>query len=185
MGSLQENKAIIYGFLDKFLSKNKDTIIIELGSGKGDNLEWLYQNRPESKILGVEIYDPYIETSKSRGFSIHKEDIITFVWGRCFHKHEKVDTYLLLDVLEHLTKQDAINLIADMKSSGRQILIFSPLGNCPQDEYDGNKFQKHLSSWEEKELQDLGFNTWVYHDFHQGLAHGASTSVIFAKFPKE
>jgi 2-polyprenyl-3-methyl-5-hydroxy-6-metoxy-1,4-benzoquinol methylase len=182
MGTLQENKAIIYEFLGRFLSNEADILIYELGCSKGDILEWLYQHRPKASILGVEIYEPYIEIAKSRGFTIIKEDIIGFVWKRCFHKESKIDSYLLLDVVEHLKKEDALNLIVDMKASGNQILIFSPLGNCPQAEYDGNTYQKHLSSWEEQELKDLGFETWIYRDFHQGLPQGHSTSVIFARW---
>ncbi len=180
MGSLQENKAIIHRFLNRWLPLGNETIC-ELGSGKGDNLEWLKEHRPNAHVYGVEIFEPYIEIAQNRGFDIVRADIIDYLW-RSSINNNKVHSYLLLDVLEHIDKDDAINMIFDMRCSAEQILIFSPLGVCPQDAYDGNKYQQHLSSWTEKELWECGFKTWVHHDFHEGLPEGASTSVVFAQW---
>ncbi len=80
-----------------------------------------------------------------------------------------VDSIFLLDVIEHIEKNEGLKIIQECERVARQqIIIFTPLGYMPQDVAHGEKdgwglnggnFQKHLSGWEP---QDFNKN-WSFH----------------------
>ena len=80
------------------------------------------------------------------------------------------DVVLMIDLLEHLTKEDGIALLQKLQSVAKRILVWLPLGICEQEEYDGNVFQRHLSTWTAEELESLGFEVEVYENFHLHFA---------------
>jgi len=60
-------------------------------------------------------------------------------------------------VLEHLRKDDGLNLIEKMKILGKNVLVVVPKGFRIQESPDGNPFQEHLSAWSEEDLLKAGF----------------------------
>ncbi|MVF22902.1 hypothetical protein [Methylocaldum sp. BRCS4] len=88
---------------------------------------------------------------------------------------KSVDTVFLLDVIEHLEKEEGSRLLRlTEKIARRQVIIFTPLGFLPQEHsgakdawgLDGADYQAHRSGW----LPDLDFDeTWEIHasrEFH-------------------
>lgn len=87
-----------------------------------------------------------------------------------------IDSVFLLDVIEHLEKQDGFELLRHVERIAReQIVIFTPLGFMPQhadqNETDGwglhgTAFQEHLSGWLPEDFSE----DWTFHiceTFHQ------------------
>jgi hypothetical protein len=71
---------------------------------------------------------------------------------------DEFDCAVALDVIEHLTKSAGMKLIADLERVARQrIVLFTPNGFLPQEPYDGNPHQAHLSGWSVEEMRELGF----------------------------
>lgn len=78
-------------------------------------------------------------------------------WKQAIELFPAVDTVFLLDVIEHLEKAEAIDLLEATKQIARsQIVILTPLGFCEQgpDEngrdawgLDGGELQRHRSGW--------------------------------------
>lgn len=69
---------------------------------------------------------------------------------------KSVDSVFLLDVIEHLDKNEGIRLLRETETIARkQIIIFTPLGFMPQNHSDekdawgleGGRFQDHKSGW--------------------------------------
>ena len=68
-----------------------------------------------------------------------------------------VDSVFMLDVIEHLTRKDGLELLRESERvARRQIVLFTPLGFLPQDYDDhdidgwglnGGRWQRHLSGW--------------------------------------
>lgn len=67
-----------------------------------------------------------------------------------------VDTVVLIDVIEHLDKEEGVALLkATERLARRQIVIFTPLGFMPQEHADGRdawgmggaSWQRHRSGW--------------------------------------
>ncbi|MEW6194092.1 MAG: glycosyltransferase [Bacteroidota bacterium] len=85
-----------------------------------------------------------------------------------------VDTVFLLDVIEHLNKEEAKELLKRTEEIvTQQIIIFTPLGFIEQyheDEkdawgLDGGRWQEHLSGWLPEDFSD-GWEFFVCEDFH-------------------
>ncbi len=65
---------------------------------------------------------------------------------------------IALDVIEHLPKQQGLELIKQMEYiSNDKVIIFTPNGFLPQGEHSGNPLQKHRSGWDVEEMRGLGF----------------------------
>jgi len=64
------------------------------------------------------------------------------------------DTVFLIEVIEHLSKEDGEKLLRKVESiAKRRIIITTPNGFLPQE----GGLQKHKSGWCKKELEKLGF----------------------------
>ncbi len=86
-----------------------------------------------------------------------------------------VDTVFLVDVIEHLDKEDARALLdATVPLARRQVAVFTPLGFMPQSHPDGKDawglsggaWQEHKSGWTPEDFGD-GWESFVCEDFHR------------------
>jgi len=67
------------------------------------------------------------------------------------------DACIALDLIEHLTKDEGLQLLKDMeKVASKRVIVFTPNGFVPQ---HGAKddLQEHLSGWEPGEMRALGY----------------------------
>lgn len=107
--------------------------------------------------VGVDIFQQSLETSNSRG--IHDEYVQINVLNILEHFREKsFDAVIANDLIEHLTKQDGLELIRQMESVARKrVIIYTPNGFLKQGAIGGNEYQRHLSGWEPEEMRDYGY----------------------------
>jgi hypothetical protein len=93
--------------------------------------------------------------------------VLNMTWSEVIKAFPKdsVDTVILVDVIEHLEKKEALDLLKQTEFIARhQILIFTPLGFLPQSHpdgrdawgLDGGAWQEHKSGW----LPDDFDSTW-------------------------
>lgn len=76
-------------------------------------------------------------------------------------KERSVDAVTLLQVVEHLPKDVASDLILKAERlARRKIIITTPNGFVRQEVYDENPFQEHLSGWSIEDLQQRGYTVW-------------------------
>lgn len=105
--------------------------------------------------VGVELFVPYLEESKRRG--IHSQYIRADV-GTIEFRPRSFDAVVALEVLEHLTKQEGMELLSKMEQWARKkVIITTPNGYVRQDTYHDNPLQEHRSGWSAHELRKLGF----------------------------
>lgn len=115
----------------------------------------------------VEPFEQYIgelqkrlEEEKRKNFLIMKGD-----WAQAvkIFPERSVDSVVLLDVIEHLEKEEGRRLLAQTEKIARQqIIIFTPLGFLPQHHPDGKDawgmdggiWQEHRSGWEPEDFDD-------------------------------
>lgn len=127
---------------------------MDLGCGYNSIIQ--YCNIPFS--VGVELFEPYLEESKKKG--IHNEYIKEDI-RKVELKPKSFDVVVLLDVLEHLTKEEGYELIRKMEKCARKKnIIFTPNGLVWQEGYDNNPLQEHKSGWGVEELEKLGFKVY-------------------------
>jgi hypothetical protein len=86
------------------------------------------------------------------------------------------DSIFVLDVIEHLSKEDGLKLIKECERVARQqIIFFTPIGfeeqDCESEEKDGwgltgMTFQQHRSGWFPEDFGD-DYDSHICKDFHQ------------------
>lgn len=127
--------------------------VLDLGCGNGSNSP--LQGMALTCALGVEIYQPYLEECRRK--KIHSDYIQADIRGIEF-KDSSFDVVLMLDVLEHLTREEGRQLIGKcLIWARRKVIISTPNGYLWQDGYDHNPFQEHKSGWSVEDLRNLGF----------------------------
>ncbi len=108
-----------------------------------------------------------------------------------FFADKSVDTVFLLDLIEHLEKEDGKALLYQAERiARRQVVVFTPLGFMPQ-EYEagevdgwglgGTELQEHRSGW----LPDEFEGQWSFHvcqQFHLFDAKGNAIDDPFGAF---
>ena len=156
----------------KYLSQAD--VVMDIGCGVRPHSIW----RPNFTIY-VEPHQTYIDVLKNKvpasGCLILKK---TWAEALDFFPEASVDSACLIDIIEHVQKDEALALLERTKKLVRyQIVIFTPLGFLEQhggevDAWglDGGHLQDHLSAWDPSDLK--GFKCMVSPDFH-GPGQGA------------
>jgi SAM-dependent methyltransferase len=110
---------------------------------------------PGMRRVGAELFEPYLRQAATERH--HEAYVMTDLRHPCF-RPESFDAVVLLDVLEHLTREDGERLLAEaVRLARRKVIVFTPNGFLPQEGYHENPYQRHLSGWSTEELEALGF----------------------------
>jgi len=93
---------------------------------------------------------------------------------------KSVDTVFLVDVIEHLEKSEALELLGRTEALARkQIVLFTPLGFLPQEDLDGKDawgldggaWQEHKSGWAPEDF-DSSWRIYASKVFHTADCFG-------------
>ncbi len=152
--SSKEGKLIIKEWLEDF-SFEVNTVV-DLGVGNGTYHKLFCRKNPilkHSKWIGIEIWKPYIELYNLKNVYDHieQEDIRLVD----YQKFGNIDLVFAGDVLEHMTKEEAVNLIKKLFLNSKRVIISIPIIHYPQDEVEGNPFERHIKDdWSHQEMVD-------------------------------
>jgi len=75
-------------------------------------------------------------------------------------KDRKYDLILALAILEHLSKEEGIAFLGELKKIGRKIILSVPKQWGEQAVPD-NPYETHRSHWTDAEFKELGFNKFL------------------------
>ena len=128
--------------------------------------------RPQKHVfplihICVEPFAPYIERVREGVGDDPRFVFLNCTWqeGLKTLPDKSVDSVFALDVIEHLEKDDGLELLRQARRVARcQVMVFTPLGYMPQD-YDeagkkdrwgmeGGYWQTHRSGWEPDDFED-------------------------------
>jgi len=113
--------------------------------------------------VGVECFGPsYEEAAREvRHKKYVHEDIMKIDF-----EDKSFDAVVLLDVLEHLTKEDGKKILERMERwAKKKVIIFTPNGYVPQEAYDDNPFMEHKSGWQVGEFKKNGYRLFGVRGF--------------------
>src|SRR5690606_6741351 len=139
--------------------------ILDIGAGCGT-----YSNlcrRPGQHWTGIEIWGPYID---KYGLSSLYDIIIEFD-ARKWLPLDRWDLAFAGDILEHMTREEAKNLLDKLRTIADTVIVSIPLGYYPQDTYDGNPYEKHVvDHWTDADVRQwLGEPTRSHIDNEIGV----------------
>lgn len=144
--------------LERFEKIRPDTVC-DVGPGEGTYAKLL---RPAHRGLwwtAVEIHKPYIRryglknTAKRKDMydEVHNLDA-RVAPDHLFHR----DLVIFGDVLEHMARGDAVDLLHKAEAVGAwNILVSLPIVEAPQGEVDGNPHEEHLHHWDADDMDDV------------------------------
>ena len=147
--------------------------VVEMGSMFFTRLA---QVDPEVKRrIGIEIWEPYIKGAKFHDCEKIHGDMRKF---ESLLPPDATDCVMFIDSVEHLTKEEGLDLLRRCQQRFGRILAFIPRGTCVQEEdvtgFGAHEAQTHRSSWEAADLEELGYAVRVYNNYH-----GAGRDALF------
>ena len=153
-----------------FLLRPQSVLDIGMGYGKYGVLAreflelWLeykpYEER-KIKIDGIEAFPEYVNA----GHRYYYDEIYI---GNALDKVPALGQYdliLIIDVLEHFTEKDGLELLKQCVAKGKHILVSTPLDIGEQGAVYGNEFECHRFQWKKKHFEQFSPVTffWNYH----------------------
>jgi methionine biosynthesis protein MetW len=135
--------------------------VAEFGCGDAATLLWLKQ-RKKIEAIGIDVSDYALDFAKSRGIRTHRVDAKSADWDSL----PEADTYLLLEVLEHMPDPEVV--LAKVLSKARKKVIIS----IPNTGYFPYRirllFGRFPVQWKLHPAEHLRF--WTIRDFRWWLA---------------
>lgn len=130
--------------------------ILEVGSGPPSRSWIRLLGKPKLSVgVGLDTYRPYLtqggpSSSAWGAYVLGRGNSLPF-GDRSF------DAAIGCDVIEHLRKNEALQMISEMKRVSRSVVILITPNGMLHQEADRNPFQAHLSGWDCQEFKRLGF----------------------------
>lgn len=131
--------------------------LLDVGCGVTKHSPMYDLARNFGKIIGIDLFEPTIAENKISG-NYHEY----YVWDAKDIEQKfgpkSVDAILATDLIEHVDPKTGIELLDQFDRVARKkIILFTPNGFIPQDEYDDNKFQIHRSGWTVNDFRSRGY----------------------------
>lgn len=151
--SVWANKKIIAKWIDKLQLPRER--ILDLGAGMGTyHILMTHEYTTalkDSHWIAVEVWEPYIEEFKLHDIyaEVYVEDVRTFDYS----KVAPVDLTFMGDILEHMTKEEAQEVVAKVLEVSRYAIISIPIVHWKQDALYGNPHERHIKEdWSHEEV---------------------------------
>lgn len=156
-GSVIQGKQQIKSFIDS--NRNDIKKIVDVGAGSGTYPNLL--GREDYYWIGIEIFPDYVERFDLN--SIYDEIIIADISELPKEEWPDADCIIFGDVLEHLPKPKAIEVLDRALMKYKHVVLSIPIGFWDAEEHYGNKHELHLSTWTMAELRERADWTETHH----------------------
>ena len=135
--------------------------ILDIATGAGtysNRYKTLFKN---SNWTGIEVWEEFVEKYdlKNKYHRLIVHDVLTFDYTTL----PKIDLAFAANIMEHMTKYEAIGFVNSVLSNSRCLIVSLPVMHLLQDQLEDNPYrciesrQQHQASvkpdWEEKEFQ--------------------------------
>jgi len=132
---------------------------IDIGCGRGITGALLRIYRNLDTLVGVDIYDPYLEFCKK--LSIYDEVVKLDLRAHPLpFEDNQFDLSVSLEVLEHLLKDDGLALLDELERISRVVIVSTPNKFFHQPPFDNNPSQRHLSLWRVRDFRQRGYTVF-------------------------
>ncbi|MBC7907609.1 MAG: class I SAM-dependent methyltransferase [Rhodospirillaceae bacterium] len=143
--------------------------VLDGGCGEGTYRTLLGPHLPGAKWIGIEVWQPYVDAFKLA--ERYDRLVVEDLRRAAFDKFGPVDLAIFGDVLEHMTKSEAMDVVARASAVAPYVLISIPVVEYAQDETFGNPYEVHVKDdWDHYEVMRTfpGITAFFIHD-HIGV----------------
>ena len=132
--------------------------VLDVGCGTNSPLKRL---RPSLEyMVGVDAHIQSILASRSAAFH-HAYCAMNILDLSSIIRPSSFDCVAAMDVIEHLTKEQGLQLLRSMEQAARKrVIVFTPNGFLPQSATPDNPYQLHVSGWTVEEMHSLGYRVF-------------------------
>ncbi len=127
----------------------KPETVVDIGPGAGMYANW-FRPMHQAHWTGVEVWEPYVSAYALND----KYDELILGDAREVELPE-ADLYIAGDVLEHMSKDDALALIEKMKAKAKHLFVSVPIIEYHQGALEGNPYEEHVYHWGFDEMTDV------------------------------
>lgn len=147
----------------RIISRVPNAKMLDIGPGFGTYAKMF----PHAEWTGVEIWEPYVEKYGLKSFYKH----LHICDAREWEPTEQYDVAFAGDVLEHMTVDEAKALLAKLRGCAETVIVSIPIGHYPQDEWEGNPYERHVTdNWTDESFREaFGEPTWSSIDREIGI----------------
>ena len=123
--------------------------VLDIGVGAGKYGKLVKKVLPKALVVGVEVWAPYIEE-----FKLDRIYDRVHICDARIYPDFNYDLVFLGDVLEHMTKDEAIELWAKVSKQAKTAILSIPIIEFPQGhEHGENPFEDHVKdNWTHDEV---------------------------------
>lgn len=148
-----------------WFKQNESTIhtVVDIGPGSGTYIKLIKEDAAcclNARWIGIEIWEPYIQQFDlaRRYDSVLNQDVRTLDWNQI----GPVSVVIAGDVLEHMTKNQAIELVNKIVTVSDMLIVSIPIRYMPQDEHAyENPHEAHIKDdWSHEEVVDT-WGHWI------------------------
>lgn len=133
------HNTVVDGFMENQIRNIEPKTAVDVGAGNGNIGKMIKGIDENCHIIGVEIFGPYIEQFKI--YEIYDRIIIDDI--KNVINTLSGDLIIFGDVLEHMNKEEAMNIISVAVKNFKHIIINAPCGFMSQEEVNENKYEIH------------------------------------------
>lgn len=134
--------------------------ILDIGAGCGTYHERYRGLFGGAHWTGVEVWQPYVTKYglEDRYHSVIQQDARELDWNQHY------DLVFAGDVLEHMTKQQALTLVDQALTHCGCMVVSIPVIHMPQGEFEGNPWERHVKDdWTDQEVRETFGDRVVSH----------------------
>ena len=133
--------------IKRIMSRIAPTNGLDVGAGSGTYAKLF----PDITWDGVEAWEPYIEQFGLG--DLYRN--LAVADARDWQLDDCWSVAIAGDVLEHMTVEEARALLTKLRKHAEYVIVSIPIGHYPQDEYEGNPYERHVKDdWTDAEVRE-------------------------------
>lgn len=146
------------------------TRVLDIGAGSGTYIKLIKEEFnicKDTEWVGIEAWKPYIDKFNLEGMydTIINNDIRKVNWESL----GKFSVAIAGDILEHMSKDEAIELVENILVYCDTLIISIPIIYMPQDEINGNPFEIHIKpDWSHDEVIET-WGKYIKHHYRKSV----------------
>ena len=130
------------------LNEVNPNTVLDIGAGAGKYGKLTKEFNPDIKTTAVEIWAPYVKQ-----FDLESIYDQVHICDARIYPDFKFDLGFLGDVLEHMTKAEAVELWEKVSKEALVAVLSVPIVHYPQGEYENNPYEIHVKDdWTHEEV---------------------------------
>lgn len=143
-----------YGIVKSVIGRGNNQTLLDCGTGDGSFMAFLNSDK-QFRVTGVDVFEPYLKLAKKTGVydKLIRQDL-----RKLDIKDKSYDIVFCSHVIEHLSKTEGTKLVKKLeKIAKKRVILLMPVGFFPQEEYDDNEHQEHVSEWYPEDFKKMGY----------------------------